>query len=193
MYDSAMGATTTGLMTFDEFERMPEKPGKQELLNGELIELPPADYQHNTTSEEIFLRLREAVDAAHERGEANELGRVHMEMGYKLGDHWVQPDVSISFAAQKIAKYLEGAPAIAIEIVSPSNTAEALDIKTELCFEFGAREVWRFYPKTRHVTVQTADGHAVTVRENESVTTLLLPGSRSAWLKSCVDSTHLLD
>jgi len=35
-----MGATTTRL-TFEEFERLPEQPGKRELLKGELIEVPP--------------------------------------------------------------------------------------------------------------------------------------------------------
>ena len=34
--------TTTSLMTFEDFERLPEEPGKRELLKGELIELQPA-------------------------------------------------------------------------------------------------------------------------------------------------------
>ena len=42
--------------------------------------------------------------------------------------------------AQAVQKYLEGAPAIAVEIVSPGNTAEAMDLKTRLYFEFGARD-----------------------------------------------------
>ena len=39
----------TSLMTFEEFERLPEpeQPGKCELLEGELIQLPPAKKKHN--------------------------------------------------------------------------------------------------------------------------------------------------
>lgn len=47
-------------------------------------------------------------------------------MGYRLADSWVQPDVSVTNEGQTVGKYLEGAPAIAIEVVSPSNTCGVL-------------------------------------------------------------------
>jgi Uma2 family endonuclease len=171
-----MGApTTTALLTFEEFERLPDQPGKRELLKGELIELLPAEYHHNTRAEKIYLRLLGALEAAHSRGEAGELGSVHHEMGYKLSrDGYVQPDVSITHAGQAVQKYLGGAPAIAIEIISPSNTAEEMDLKTKLYFEHGAREVWRFHPKTRHVTVHEP-GKSRDVAEDEPLTTPPLP------------------
>ena len=40
--------TTTSLLTFEEFERLPDQPGKRELLKGELIDGPPAEEKHNT-------------------------------------------------------------------------------------------------------------------------------------------------
>jgi Uma2 family endonuclease len=46
--------------------------------------------------------------------------------------------------------------AIAIEIVSDSNTAAQLDLKTELYFANGSSEVWVVYPKTRKVLVHLA-------------------------------------
>jgi len=141
-----------------------------------LIELPPADLQHNEISHEIFFRLNTALVEAQARGEAAELGTVRMEAGYKLGRHWAQPDVSITHAGQPAGKYREGAPAIAIEVVSPSNTAETLELKTKLYFEYGAREVWRFYPKTCRVHVNTSDGRGLIVPKDQSVTTPLLPG-----------------
>jgi len=169
-------ATTTATLTFEEFERLPDQPGKRELLRGELIELPPAEFKHNKISHIIFLRLYAALAEAHARGDASELGEVYHEMGYRLeGNGYVQPDVSITHAGQAEGKYLGGAPAIAIEVVSPSNTAEALDLKTEIYFQFGAREVWRFYPKTRHALIQTA-GSSQAIIERESIRTALLPG-----------------
>jgi len=39
---------TSSLLTFEEFQRLPihEEPGKRELLDGELIEMPPGDLEH---------------------------------------------------------------------------------------------------------------------------------------------------
>jgi Uma2 family endonuclease len=169
-------ASTTATLTFEEFERLPDQPGKRELLKGELIELPPAELKHNKISHIIFLRLYAALAEAHARGDASELGEVYHEMGYKLeGDGYVQPDVSITHTGQTESKYLGGAPAVAIEVVSPGNTAEALDLKTELYFQYGAREVWRFYPKTRQAWVQIAGSSQVSI-EREAIRTSLLPG-----------------
>lgn len=52
-----MGATTTQL-TFEEFEKLPDAPGKRELLDGELIELPPPKRRHTLTQHRIAEALR---------------------------------------------------------------------------------------------------------------------------------------
>ena len=92
-----------------------------------------------------------------------------MGMGYQLsGDSWVKPDVSVTQAGQRVDEYLQGAPAIAIEVVSPSNTAETLSDKTDLYFEYGALEVWRVYPKARKIEIHAAGGSRA-VRGSESL------------------------
>lgn len=167
--------TTAATVTFEEFERLPDQPGKRELLKGELIELPPAESRHNRIAYRLSKLLDAVVTDAHARGAAKELGETCMEMGYRLGENnWVQPDVSMTQAGQTEGKYLEGAPAIAIEVISPSNTAEQMDAKTVVYFECGALEIWRIYPKTRHVMVHTETGIRV-LREHETVTSPLLP------------------
>ena len=55
-----MGTTTT-LLTFEEFERLPDQPGKRELLEGELIELPPAELIHNRIAHRIWRLLMPAL------------------------------------------------------------------------------------------------------------------------------------
>jgi Uma2 family endonuclease len=168
--------TTSAPLTFEEFERIPDQPGKQELLRGELIEEPPAKKRHKQIAHRIYDRLAPAVRAAHARGEAQELGEVFHEMGYKLADHsWVQSDVSITHQGHPGDDYFEGAPAIAIEIVSPSNTADQLSTKTRLYFEYCAREVWRVYQKARYAEVHVA-GSSREVMFDEALTTPLLPG-----------------
>jgi Uma2 family endonuclease len=168
--------TTSALLTFEEFERLPDQPGKRELVEGELIELPPAEIKHDRSSRRIFLKLHNAVEAAHARGEALELGEVCIESGFKLSSKtWVTPDVSIAYSNQPESKYILGSPAIAIEVVSPANSAEVLDRKTALYFEHGAAEVWRVYRKTRHVDVHTP-GACRVIGADGVVTTPLLPG-----------------
>lgn len=170
-----MGATKT-LLTFEEFERLPDQPGKRELLRGELIELPPGEFKHNEVSHRIFLRLHAALEADHACGRAAELGRAYHEMGYKLSNRsYGQPDVSITHAGQAVSKYLGGAPAIAIEVISPSNTARQMELKTKLYFEYGAREVWTIYPEDRFVLLRFP-GSLHEVAENQSLTTPLLAG-----------------
>jgi Uma2 family endonuclease len=170
-----MGTVTTGRMTFEEFERLREEPGKRELLDGEVIELPPADLEHANLAHFIYEMLRDAVKAVHARGEAAELGRVYIEVGYKLPGHrYVQPDVSFTHAAQAHEKYLSGAPALAIEVISESDTAREMEKKVELYFRYGAREVWRVYRDPLHFVIHFADTSR-TVREG-AVTTSLLPG-----------------
>ncbi|HTX39190.1 MAG TPA: Uma2 family endonuclease [Bryobacteraceae bacterium] len=166
---------TTTVLTWDEFLRLPDQPGKQELVKGELIELPPAKDRHNTLGHRIFFCLHTALEQAHAHGEASGLGEVRMEAGYRLGGQTcLQPDVSVTHAGQRIQDYLQGSPAIAIEVVSPGNTPRALAAKTALYFEYGALEVWHFYPEEGHAVVQIAGAEPATVRD--FVTTPLLPG-----------------
>jgi Uma2 family endonuclease len=170
-----MDVATTGLMTFEEFERLPDEPGKRELLDGEVMEVPPADREHTKFSKLIYHPLVSAVEAAHARGEARELGEVFLEAGYKLGgNRYVQPDVSITHADQMYGKYWNGSPAIAIEVVSDSNIARQMEKKIELYFRHGAREVWRVYRDPLHFVIHFADTSR-TIRQG-SVTTPLLPG-----------------
>jgi Uma2 family endonuclease len=145
-------ATTGMMLTFEQFERLPDRQGKDELLRGELIELPPPEFIHDQIVKRLFKALDAAVDAAHSCGEALNLGEAYPEMGYRLGTHsWLRPDTSVTHAGQPVEKYIMGSPAIAVEVVSPGNRSKAIKIKTELYFEFGAREVWHVYPRTRKI------------------------------------------
>jgi Uma2 family endonuclease len=172
-----MGTTTeTPLLTFEEFERLPDQPGKRELLKGELVELPPAELKHNRIAHRIYKMLDAALADAHGRGTAGELGEAFHEMGYKLARNvYLQPDVSVTHAGQAEEKYLGGAPAIAIEVVSARNLAKDVDKKTDLYFEFGAREVWWIYPDTRRAIIHTGSADQIRT-EREAIATSLLPG-----------------
>ena len=143
----AMGTVTR--LTIEQFLELPEKPGKQEFLNGELIELPPAKLKHNEIAKEIFLWLLGFLHPT----------RVWIETGYRMRAGWLVPDVSVTWPDQPVENgWLQGAPMIAIEVVSPSNDPEQLDAKTAAYLEDGAAEVWIVYPKTHSMMVFSEGG-----------------------------------
>jgi Uma2 family endonuclease len=164
-----MGTTT--LLSFEEFERLPDEPGKSEFLDGELIQLPPAKRKHMDVARRIYLLLVRAVAGA--ENSAN-LGEVYFETGYKFSSRaWLQPDVSIPHRDHPGGDYFESAPALAVEVISESNTAEQMDRKVNVYLTNGGVEVWLVYPKTRCVWVYR-EGHAEQVKG--VLRSSLLPG-----------------
>jgi hypothetical protein len=49
--------TTTSLLTFEEFEHLPDEPGKLEFLDGKPFHLPPAILKHMEIAKRLFLIL----------------------------------------------------------------------------------------------------------------------------------------
>jgi Uma2 family endonuclease len=151
--------TAVELVTFEDLERLPEEPGKTELLDGELIQMPPAKRRHSRLSKRLLLRLFPLVESLGADGAARGLGEVEIEMGYKIGrkpDSWLIPDVSVTHRDQLGDAYYEGAPLIAIEVMSESNTPGKIDRKIEKYLANGGREVWVFYEETRRVLTHFA-------------------------------------
>jgi Uma2 family endonuclease len=154
-----MGATT--LLTFEDFEKYQDDGLKHELLEGEHITMPPPKRPHTRVQQNLQDALRPYV-------REHQLGEVHLEAGFKLSSRtWLQPDVSFVRSEQMQRgdpnEYFEGAPALAIEVASDSNTAAQLDLKMELYFAHGAEEVWVVFPQTRRVRAHFSDGHSETL------------------------------
>jgi Uma2 family endonuclease len=140
-----MGAVT--LLTAEEYLNMPDQPGKHELLDGELISVPPAKHNHSKIVRAFQKLLQTALDES----------RVWIFEGYQLKRGWLIPDVSVTWPNQPVSQWLQGAPMIAIEIVSRGNSAEEMDRKAEAYLEEGAAEVWVVYPKRRKMNVLRKD------------------------------------
>jgi Uma2 family endonuclease len=142
-------SSTTTLLTDEEFLALPKTAGKQELLDGELISLPPSKHSHDALAEKIAGLLRPALPA----------GYVWIESGYQLGPRkWLQPDVSVTWPDQRIENdYKQGGPMIAIEISSGANTDEQMERKRLEYLENGTGEVWIIYPSTGTMMVCGSD------------------------------------
>jgi Uma2 family endonuclease len=149
-----MGART--LVTFEQFEQFPDDGMKHQLLQGEHVVVPPPKSRHTRIQQKMQDLLRPFV-------REHRLGEVQIEAGFRLtSDTWLQPDVSFLRSSQIQSSdpsgYYQGAPALAIEIASDSNTAAQPDLKTDLYFSNGSSEVWVVYPKTKKVLVHLVDG-----------------------------------
>jgi Uma2 family endonuclease len=167
---------TTKLTSFAEFERLDQGADEIELLKGELIRMPPPFHEHMVICERLYELLKSAVERLRQSNPALKLGRVHIEQGYWFQGEpasWLRPDVSLTHPDQPVDRFYIGAPLIALEIVSASDTAPHLDEKVSEYLANGAAEVWLIYPKRRHAWVYRASGAAH--RETRAIQTPLLP------------------
>lgn len=64
---------------------------------------------------------------------------------------------------------MEGAPDLAVEVLSPSDDPVDVQQKVRDYLEAGARLVWVVAPSARAVTVYRADGSARLLREGEAL------------------------
>lgn len=156
-----MTNTQQRLYTADDLLRLRNDKG-YELIRGELVEMSPTGDVHGVMTAEILILL-----GVHVR--SHKLGRVFgAESGFKVAinpDTVLAPDVAFLSAARAkplTGKFIDTAPDLAVEVVSPSNSADEMNEKTALFFQGGARQVWIIYPTTRTIHVYTS-ATAVTI------------------------------
>lgn len=171
-----MSATLPKLLTAEEFWALPEGEGKRELVRGELrVEMPSGI--HGDIALEIGSRLRSWA-------KAGKHGYTGVEAGYLLDSH---PDLlrlaDVSYVhADRIPstgipeKHWELAPDLAVEVVSPSETADDVQEKVFDYLVAGTPMVWVIYHRTRQVVVHTSDGLARTLRGEDRLEFPQFPG-----------------
>jgi hypothetical protein len=107
--------------TFQEFQKLPEREGAiYELDEGELLVEPSPALRHNLVRQRIAMKLMQFV-------ESRSLGIVIEEMDFRLSPDTVRnPDVA--FITREHLQSIDldrspvdGAPALAVEVISPSN------------------------------------------------------------------------
>src|SRR5689334_17186253 len=130
-------------MTREEFERLPDDGVRHELSQGELVTLTRPKLRHTL----MQMRLLELLLPAQAQG----FGKVLFEPGCELAPDTIRsPDVCFITAHRAAAlspdNHVEGAPNLAIEIVSPSEFAEDLHLKVRQYLTAGAQAVWVIYP-----------------------------------------------
>jgi Uma2 family endonuclease len=146
-------ATAVKIWTDEELMALPKDGYKRELLNGDII-MSPAGSEHGRISIILALELER-----HSR--QHRLGLVFdSSTGFRLtNDVLLSPDVAFvaqaRFAGLKRPPrgFIQGAPDLAVEVLSPSDTAERLHEKLVHYFEHGARLAWVINPVERNALV----------------------------------------
>lgn len=149
-----VGASSEPL-TADQFAALPdESADRLELVRGRVVREPPPAPEHGAVTARLAVRLGGFAERAG-------LGIVITEAGFVLA---TDPDTvrapDLSFVAKEripapgtAGAYWRLAPDLAVEILSPSNTASEVQEKVLEYFGAGSRMVWVVDPRRRAVTV----------------------------------------
>jgi Uma2 family endonuclease len=141
------------VMTAQELVRLPDDGQRYELIKGELTVMTPASARHGRIANTIAFLL-----TLHVR--QHSLGVVYAaETGFKLQEN---PDTVRAADAAFVAQgriptagepqgYWDIAPDLVVEVVSPSDSAPAIQSKVMDWLTAGSRVVWVIYPDTQTV------------------------------------------
>ncbi|MDF0552018.1 Uma2 family endonuclease [Kamptonema sp. UHCC 0994] len=146
--------TDKKIWTDAEFMALDRDGHRYEIVNGELIDMGNSGAKHGYVCSTLMILLGGYV-RLHKLGAMFDSSTAFkMKSGNKRS-----PD--ISFMAKERLQglddlpdgFLEGAPDLAVEILSPSNTVEEIDKKLVEYFDNGSRLVWVIHPRQKYVLV----------------------------------------
>ncbi len=151
-----LGMSPAPSMTAAELLQIPDKHA--ELVRGVLVVREPPGLRHGRIALEIGAAL-----ASHVR--AQQLGRVYVESGFKLGSH---PDTvrgpDVAFISQsrlpepEPVGYPALAPDLVVEVLSPTDRPAEVLGKVADWLSAGTRLVWVVDPERRLARIYRADG-----------------------------------
>lgn len=173
---------TTPLVTAEELPAIvPRDDYRYELVAGRVVRMSPPGWQHGV----IVVRLLELL-AGHVR--ERRLGALVTEVGFKLRsnpDTVRGPDISFvrqdRLPAGKKRDYWSGAPDLAIEVLSPSDTPGDIDAKVNDYLSTGVSVVVVIDPDAETVTRYRPGPESQVMRRGEALDLSdVLPGFRCA-------------
>lgn len=156
--------------TVEELASLPPDDDRWELVAGRVVREPPPGEEHGGVALTIGARLHTFV-------RERRLGRVFGESGYVLAsrpDTVRAPDASF-LSAERLASaprrgpYRIGAPDLAVEVLSPSNTKWEIAAKVEEYLATGSRAVWVVDPPRETVTIHRPGREPETLGTGETL------------------------
>jgi len=166
---------TTRLLTANDLFRLgPDAP--YELIEGELVEvMSPQGRVHGRVLSNLDFFLNQEIRARH----AGEL--LVGDVGFILQrnpDTVLGPDLAY-VRADRLDNagdvFLELAPDLAIEVVSPSNTAPEIARKVQIYLAAGSIEVWVVRPREQEIVVHPGEAPPEILEIGDILETLVFP------------------
>jgi Uma2 family endonuclease len=144
-------ATTPKLLTYEEWLKLPEAEGIEEVVNGEIRKMPPNKILHADTVENLADLLKASVDR-------NKIQVRVSTFGLVTGRDPLTtrvPDVAVFVRSQVVEQdaYIHSAPELIVEVLSPANTRAERAEKLQDYESLGVPEVWVISPEARTVEV----------------------------------------
>jgi Uma2 family endonuclease len=164
---SSISATQS--FTADELLKMPRDGYRYELIEGALKKMSPAGSKHGQVALTIAGLLWQHV-------RAHKLGVVFAaETGYKIAsnpDTVIAPDASFVRQAEidrlgETEKFWPGAPDLAVEVVSPGDTAREVREKVAAWLAAGTQMVWVVDAKKRTISVHRKQADVAVLTEKD--------------------------
>jgi len=163
--------------TYADYALLPEDR-RYEVIDGELSMTPAPTPSHQDVVLELVARLRAFVTA-------RRLGRVVLSPCDVVLSKYdiLQPDVFFVASDREAIvgeKYIEGAPDLVVEVLSPSTESRDREIKAKRYAAFGVREMWLVDPMQRAIEVFVNSGGGFRPEgrfvANDLVRSTVLPG-----------------
>ena len=168
-----------GTATADDHAALCAAGGVYELIAGTLLEKPVSDFS-SWFDGEVFGELRAWV-------KPRRLGLVHPASTYfDLPEGLKAPDASFTPRDRRPGGlqrrgHSRVPPALVVEVLSPSNTAEEMELKRGIYFRAGVDLVWEVDPEARTAAVWTGpdEGNRTALGPGDALTgDPVLPGFR---------------
>ena len=164
---------TKTLLTIEEFVPLLEaRDVRYELAEGEVVTVSPTMARHNLVRDKLLRLLSAFV-------EARKLGIVISEQPFHLFRSTVRiPDGAFVRSGKNLAldELPQGAPDLAAEVISPSNTPREMDQRVSDFFAAGCQRVWLVYPEHQEVYIHGLSGVTRRTAEDLLEDEELLPG-----------------
>jgi Uma2 family endonuclease len=155
--------------TIEDVAALPDDGHRYDLIRGKLIRMSPARGRHGEISSKIDWLIGNVVWP-------ERLGRVYTaEAGFILArgpDVLLCPDVAFVSAERlppdtEREQFMDLPPDLAVEVLSPSETARASREKVDAYLAAGAKVVWVVDPVRRSVAVHLASGVSEILSEDD--------------------------
>jgi Uma2 family endonuclease len=143
-------------MNYDQLCLLPEDGNQYELFDGELVMTPSPRPRHQEIVTKLAALLLQHV-------QSKSLGKIYVAPLDTIMDEYtvVQPDilfVSRERVAEVVKDWIEGAPDLVVEVLSPSTFHKDLRRKMHVYSQFGVREYWIVDPEEQTLALYERAG-----------------------------------